>query len=138
MKNALTKHAKTTIRKSFSETNEIKKLSLLVTIVDRDASDVFVDYFQTLESNLQIIIFGKGTATSELISLLGLSEPNKDIVLAIIKEEKIDEAFNYIKRRFEISKKHKGVAFSVGLESIIGVSIYKYLSNNVVNKQKGA
>ncbi|MDY0118707.1 MAG: hypothetical protein RBR80_04055, partial [Bacilli bacterium] len=106
--------------------------------VDRDASDVFVDYFQTLESNLQIIIFGKGTATSELISLLGLSEPNKDIVLAIIKEEKIDEAFNYIKRRFEISKKHKGVAFSVGLESIIGVSIYKYLSNNVVNKQKGA
>jgi hypothetical protein len=138
VKNALTKHAKTTIRKPFSETNEIKKLSLLVTIVDRDASDVFVDYFQTLESNLQIIIFGKGTATSELISLLGLSEPNKDIVLAIIKEEKIDEAFNYIKRRFEISKKHKGVAFSVGLESIIGVSIYKYLSNNVVNKQKGA
>lgn len=120
---------KTKERVPYASKNEIKALTLLVTIVNRDASDVFIDYFKTLESNLQVTIYGKGTVPREIASYLGLSEINNDVVLTFIKKEHVDEAFDYIEKRFELSKRHKGVAFAIDIQSIIGVSVYKYLAS---------
>jgi hypothetical protein len=113
----------------YAKRNKVQKLYVLVTIVNRDASDVFIDFYRTLESNFQIVFYGKGTATKEIATYLGLSEVNKDIVLSIIREDRVKEALDYINRRFQVSKRHKGVAFTIKMQSIIGVSVYKFLSN---------
>lgn len=116
---------------------EVKKLQLLVVIVDHGVSDVYVDYFQSLEANLQLTILANGTIKKEIKNLLGLSELKKDVVFSVIKEELMDEAFNYIENRFNISPKHKGIAFSIKINSLVGLSVYKILSNTLELEPKG-
>lgn len=116
---------------------ERKKLSLLVIICNHGVSDVFVERLQTLEVNLQLTILGNGTVTDELKNILGLNESKKDIIFAVIKNERLDEAFNYIEKRFELSPKHRGIAFSIKITSLVGVSVYKILSNTIELKPIG-
>ncbi len=106
-----------------------KKLSLLMTIVNHKVSDVFTEYFRSLDVNVQVQVVGSGTVSEEIKKLLGLSEAKKDIIFTIIKNDKLDEAFNYLETRFKVSDKHKGIAFSVSLHSLVGLSVYKILSN---------
>lgn len=116
---------------------EVKKLQLLVTIVNHGASDVYLDFFQSLEANLQLTILANGTIKKELDDLFGLHESKKDVILSIIREEKIDEAFNYIEQRFKLSEKHNGVAFTIKMNSLVGLSVYKILSNTLELKPNG-
>ncbi len=116
---------------------ERKKLSLLVIICNHGVSDVFVEHLQTLEVNLKLTILGNGTVTDELKNILGLSESKKDIIFAVIKNERLDEAFEYIETRFKLSPKHRGVAFSIKITSLVGVSVYKILSNTIELKPIG-
>lgn len=107
----------------------LKKLSLLVVIVDHGVSDVFIDYFKTLEVNLELQILASGTVKEEIRNLLGLNEIKKDVLFSVIQEEKLDQAFNYIETRFKLSPKHKGIAFNIKITSVVGLSVYKILSN---------
>ena len=47
------------------------KLTLLVTIVPRDKEGFYIDYLQTLGSNLQMSASGHGTANKEVLEYLG-------------------------------------------------------------------
>jgi len=116
---------------------ETKKLSLLVLIVNQGVGDVYIEQLYSLESNLQLKILGNGTVSKEIQNLLGLNEVKKDIIFAVMREEKLDEAFEYIKTRFKLSKKHRGIAFSVKINSLVGVSVYKLLSNTLELKPNG-
>ena len=116
---------------------ETKKLQLLVLIVDHGASDVYLEHFQSLEANLQVTIIANGTVKREIKNLLGLNELKKDVILSVIKEEKMDEAFDYIETRFKLSHKHKGIAFSIKITSLVGVSVYKILSNTLELQPNG-
>lgn len=118
----------------YAKRNKVQKLYVLVTIVNRDASDVFVDFYRTLDCNFQLVFYGRGTATKEIANYLGLSEVNKDIIISIIREDHVKEAFDYINRRFALSKRHKGVAFTIKMQSLIGVSVYKFLSNTLAKE----
>ena len=51
----------------------IKKLQLLVTVVDRQKGDFYLDVLSQFEVNFQMLVNGHGTANSELIDLLGLN-----------------------------------------------------------------
>jgi len=116
---------------------ETKKLSLLVLIVNQGVGDVYIEQLYSLESNLQLKILGNGTVSKEIQNLLGLNEVGKDIIFAVMREEKLDEAFEYIETRFKLSKKHRGIAFSVKINSLVGVSVYKLLSNTLKLKPNG-
>ena len=45
----------------------IKKLKLLVTVVDRPKAEFYLDYISQFEVNCQMALQGKGTVTSDLI-----------------------------------------------------------------------
>lgn len=107
----------------------LKKLFLLIVIVDHGVSDVFIEYFKTLEVNFELQIIASGTVKEEIRNLLVLYEVKKDVLVSVIQEEKLPQAFNYIETRFKLSPKHKGIAFSIKITSVIGLSVYKILSN---------
>ena len=111
-------------------TSDIKKLKLLITIVNRSRALLFMDVIEQFEVNMQMVIYGKGTASNEIINLLGLSETDKAVILSVIKEDKVKDALETLKEKFEKVKNGKGVACTVPLSSVIGVSIYQFLSNN--------
>ena len=107
----------------------IKKLKLLFTVVDRPKAEFYLDVLSELEVNCQIVTAGKGTATSEMVDMLGLN-PHKAVLIGVIREDMTDAIMKTLEEKFRTIRNGKGVAFAVPMSGVIGVNIYRYLSNN--------
>ena len=107
----------------------IKKLKLLFTVVDRPKAEFYLDVLSDLEVNCQIVTGGKGTATSDMVDLLGLN-PNKAVIVSVIREDLTDNIMKVLEEKFRTIRNGKGIAFAVPLSSVIGVNMYRFLSNN--------
>lgn len=115
------------------EISNVKRLKMLVTVVDRSKTIFYQDLLEQFEVNVQMILYGKGTANSEMLNLLGLDESDKAVILSYIKEERVKDAIDTLNEKFHKVKNGKGVAFTIALDSIIGVSMYQLLSNDRTN-----
>lgn len=107
----------------------IKKLKLLFTVVDRPKGEFYLDVLSQFEINCQMVVGGKGTAHSDLVDLLGLNI-HKAVILSVVREDMVDPVMKCLEEKFETIKNGKGVAFAVPLSSVIGVNMYRFLSNN--------
>ena len=107
----------------------IKKLKLLVTVVDRQKGEFYLDVLSQYEVNFQMLVNGKGTANSDLVDLLGLNI-HKAVILSVIREDKTKEIIHCLEDKFATVKNGKGIAFAVPLSSVIGVNLYRFMSNN--------
>ena len=106
----------------------IKKLKLLVTIVERPKGEFYLDVISQFDVNCQLAMSGLGTATSELVELLGL-EPHKAVILSVVREDMMDTIMNTLEDKFATIRNGKGVAFAIPLSSVIGVNLYRFLSD---------
>ena len=107
----------------------IKKLKLLFTIVDRPKAEFYLDVLSQYEVNCQIVAAGLGTATSEMVDLLGLN-PHKAVLVSVIREDLVDTIMKVLEEKFHTIRNGKGIAFAVPMSSVIGVNMYRFLSNN--------
>ena len=112
----------------------IKKLKLVFTVVDRPKAEFYLDVLSQFEVNMQMLVSGKGTATSELVDMLGLNI-HKATILSVVREDKVDEIMKCLETKFATIKNGKGIAFAVPLSSVIGVNIYQFLSNNKLGRE---
>jgi hypothetical protein len=106
----------------------IKKLKLLFTVVDRPKGEFYLDVISQFDVNCQMVMGGLGTAASELVELLGL-EPHKAVILSVVREDKVDQIMNTLEDKFASIRNGKGIAFAVPLSSVIGVNLYRFLSD---------
>ncbi len=111
----------------------IKKLKLLFTVVDRPKAEFYLDVLSQFEVNCQIVVGGMGTATSELVDMLGLNI-HKAVIVSIVREDRMDGVMQCLESKFATIKNGKGIAFAVPLSSVIGVNNYRFLSNNRLQK----
>ena len=107
----------------------IKKLKLLITVVDRPKGEFYLDVISQFEVNSQLLVGGLGTANSDLIELLGLNI-HKAVILSLAREDQVGPILDCLEEKFTTIKKGKGISFAVPLSSVIGVNAYQYLSNN--------
>jgi len=107
----------------------IKKLKILFTVVERSKAEFYLDVLSQYEVNEQIVIGGKGTARSEIIDMLGLSN-QKAVIVSVIREDMTDTIMKVLDHKFHTIRNGKGIAFTVPMSSVIGVNIYQFLSNN--------
>lgn len=111
----------------------IKKLKLLFTVVDRTKAEFYVDYLSQFEINFQTVLQGTGTASSEILNMLGLNN-HKAVILSVVREDLTDRIVNSLEEKFRTIRNGKGIAFAVPLSSVIGVNIYRFLSNNQMER----
>ena len=107
-----------------------RKLSLLVTVVNRNKAEFYADFLQSFEVNMQLITNAEGTASKETLHYLGLVETDKAVIFSVIREDNAIHALNAIEEKFRTIKNGKGIAYTIPLTSVIGVSIFGFLSNN--------
>ncbi len=106
------------------------KLKLLVSIVDRKKADLYLALIEGFGVNMQLSLAAQGTASTEMLSYLGLSDSDKAVIFSVIREDQADAALRYLEDKFRTIKNGKGIAFTVPMTSVIGVAIYQFLSNN--------
>ena len=112
-----------------------KKLKVLVTIVNRSKADFYLDVLEGYEVNLQTVIYGRGTAPSEILQYLGFIQDDKAVILSIVQEEKIKDITIAYEDKYFKTKNGKGIAFTIPISSVIGVVIYQFLSNNIEGRK---
>ncbi len=112
----------------------IKKLKVLFTVVDRNKGEFYMDVISQFEVNCQMLLQGMGTATSDLIDLLGLNI-HKAVILSVVREDQVEPIMHTLEDKFATIKNGKGVAFAVPMSSIIGVNLYQFMSNNRLGRE---
>ena len=111
----------------------IKKLKLLITVVDRPKAEFYLDVLSQFEVNCQMVTNGLGTAKSDLHDMLGLNI-HKAVILSVVREDRTEEIIQCLEEKFATIRGGKGIAFAVPLSSVIGVNNYRFLSNNRFGK----
>ncbi len=107
-----------------------QKLKLLFLVVNRSKAEFYMDLLQSFEVNIQLSTVASGTANTEMLAYLGLTDTEKTLILATIREDRAGEALQHLEEKFRTIKNGKGIAYTVPLTSVIGVAIYQFLSNN--------
>lgn len=113
--------------------SSIKKAKLIITIVDRNKTEFYTDVLSEFESNLQMILYGNGTASSAALELLGLNN-EKGIILSVVKNENVKVVMQTLEEKFKTIRNGKGVAVVVPISSVMGLSLYQFMINNRQNR----
>ena len=119
------------------EISSVQKVKMLITVIDRSKTLFYLDLLEQFEVNVQMVLYGRGTANSEMLDLLGLAESDKSVILSYIKEDKLKDALETLNEKFNKVKNGKGIAYTIPLDSIIGVSMYQLLVNDRTIKEGG-
>lgn len=106
------------------------KLKMLVTIVNRAKTELFLDYISSFEANMQMSMAASGTANSDMLTYLGLTDTDKTVIVSVIREDKEEAALRFLEDKFKTVRNGKGIAFTVPMTGVIGVAIYQFLSNS--------
>ena len=78
-----------------------RKLKLLVTVVNREKGEFYLDFLQSFEVNFQTAMAAHGTASQETLRLLGLGESNKTVIFSVIREDMCDKALAALEQKFK-------------------------------------
>ena len=109
---------------------ESNKLELLVTIVNRQKAEFYMDVIQSYEANMQMACQAQGTATPDMRKILGLVDVDKTVIFSIVQESRVSDIMYQLSKRFRTIKNGGGIAYTIPLSSVIGVAVYTFLSNN--------
>ena len=117
-------------RRQKKTSSDLKKLKLCVTVVNRSKTEFYMDFLSGFEVNFQASVLAQGTARSETLHLLGLEDSDKSVILSVVREDKAEEILLALDEKFKRVRNGKGIAFTIPLSSVIGVAIYRFLSNH--------
>lgn len=106
------------------------KLKLLITVVNRNKAEYYLDLIQSHDVNMQAVALANGTADQNTLRLLGLTDTEKAVIFSVIKSDKLPDALIQLEEKFKTVKGGNGIAFTVPFTSVIGTLIYGFLSDN--------
>ena len=123
-------------RKRFPVTENVapKKLKLLITVVNKNKAEFYMDYLQEYEVNMQMSMRARGTADSDLLHYLGLEDTEKRVLFSLIREDMAPAALKGLEEKFATVRDGKGIAYTVPLSSVAGAAIYQFLTNHKVRR----
>lgn len=119
-------------KKRFPLTENVapKKLKLLISVVNKNKAEFYMDYLQEFEINMQMSMRARGTADSDLLHYLGLEDSEKRVLFSLVREDMAPAALRGLEEKFETVRDGKGIAYTVPLSSVAGAAIYQFLTNN--------
>ena len=113
--------------------SSIIKAKMLITIVDRNKTEFYADVLSQFDSNLQLIVYGNGTASNKSLDNLGLNN-EKGIILSVVRSDIVKNALTTLEEKFSTIKNGKGVSVAIPISSVMGLSLYQFMINNKKNR----
>lgn len=116
---------------AFEDRPDIKKLLWYTVIVPHGQADNISRLLKANKCSAVFIQFGEGTATSEIREILGSEDTKKDIIYSLVREDYIEDVKKEIDVYFAANKRNRGIAYTIKLDSIVGVKLYKFFTQTV-------
>jgi len=104
-------------------------IRIVVTIVDRGKGDKVTRIYNEEHIHFHFICYGEGTASSEVLDVLGLGETDKDVILSMVPACRVADLLSKITEKMYLQRAGRGIIFTLpvsGIGSII---------SRVVNKE---
>ena len=99
---------------------------LLFVIVDCGKATKVIQLAKKLGATGGTILLGKGTVRSHVLSLLGLNESRKEIVLMGVKGDLDQHIHKELEKQFHLNKPNHGILFSIPLKQILEINSGKH------------
>ncbi len=96
----------------------MREIVLLSTIVNRSDSKKFEKFFKEQDVPITLQSLGKGTATDEIMELLGVGEPEKSIFFSMMRGAKAKRILKRMTAIMRLDIPGNGIAFTVPVASI--------------------
>ena len=114
---------------------DLVRLKMLVTVVNREKAEFYIDFLHQFEINMQCTVMGMGTAPSQKARYLSLPDKEKAVIFSYIREDKAKEILSALSDKFATVRDGKGIAYTIPFSGIIGVAGYQFLGNNRMTKE---
>lgn len=117
--------------KAFEDREDLKRLVFYIIIVNAGQSDNIVKLLKSNHSSAQFIKNGEGTASKQIREVLGIEENKKEIIFSLLREDFVPDFKKELEAYFLSSKKNSGIGFTVDVNSVVGVKMYKFLTQTI-------
>lgn len=115
----------------FEKRKDIKKLLWYTVIVSRGQGENIARLLKENKCSAVYMQIGEGTANSEIRGILGVEDTKKDIIYSLVREDYIQDIKREIDIYFAANKRNRGIAYTIKLNSIVGVKLYKFFTQTV-------
>ena len=113
----------------FEKQNVVRPLKLFISIVPQGQGDAIMKLLEKTGATFSYVTSGEGTGRTYVPGLLSVADVKKQIVFSLVREDKTQEVVEALETRFSTSRAAQGVALSIKLTSVAGVSVYRFLTN---------
>lgn len=113
----------------FEKREKVHSLCLFFTIVNRNQSSFYTKAYQDAGASMSMIFYSRSQPPIEIANVLGPDNLKKEIVLTVTRVEYVPKLKEIAEQRFAISNAAKGIAFSCPIDSVGGISVYKFLAD---------
>ncbi|MDR2029106.1 MAG: hypothetical protein LBP93_06170 [Treponema sp.] len=93
-------------------------LKCLVFIIDWTKTDVIADIFEQENVRFHFICKGKGTASSEILDLLGIGSTEKAVVICLEQDIMVPVLLKEVSKKLGLNNPGAGIAFTLPLSGI--------------------
>lgn len=95
---------------------------LIVSIVRKGWGDTVLEATMNAGAHGGTVLLGRGIGRNEQLRVFGIQiEPEKEIVLTVVRADQKDDVLREIERAAELNAPGKGLAFVLPLDKVIGV-----------------
>jgi len=103
---------------------------VIFAIVDSGFADDVMDVAREEGVRGGTILAGRGVAREDAAAFFGISlHAEKDILMTVVEKDIRDKVLNAIYKKMEMSKKAKGIAFSLPVSDVTGLIQQEELKN---------
>lgn len=113
----------------YEQRERVEALSLVITICNRHQDHFFLDNYALCGASLSVTLYARSDPPEDIVALLGFVDTKKDVLLTIARSEYVDRMLSIASKRFAVSSEAKGIAFSLPISEVAGVSVYRFLAD---------
>ncbi len=106
----------------------MKRIKLLVAIVDRGLGNEVVGILRDSGVTYNMIAPAYCAAGSEIMDILGLTNPERDMIISVVTEEKTAGVLNKLVYKLDLDEPGNGFAFTIPITGVSGPLALRYIS----------
>ena len=95
-----------------------KGVKLFISIVERGQGKALTRFFEAQGLTCHFQTVGHGTASSDLLDLLGIGSPERDILISLGEQGKVQKMMGLLEEEEEPEVRAKGILFSMPLTAL--------------------
>ncbi len=106
----------------------VKRIKLLVAIVDRGNGNDVVEILRESGVTYNMISPAYCASGSDIMDYLGLSNPERDLVISVVTEDKVDGILKKVLYKLDLDEPGNGYAFTIPITGVSGPLALRYIS----------